>query len=316
MRAPPLAWLLSCLSIWLSGCDFGHASIQLGTQTYSSQAVELRKPVALVPLVPHSGQVMVEVEVNGHGPYHFTVDTGASLQACVDLALKDELALPVVGETNNSDGSGTSIRREMVGIESIELGGLVFEDLRAIAADYRFVGRRGDPRVMGILGFELFRKHLLTIDYPNKELRLSRGGLPPPADNHVISYSDSRGAPYIKVRIGSRRIDTLIDTGFPGGLSLPDRLMDKLELEGRPRRSGRVRSVNSKSLRAWDATLLKPVEFAGHRFEEPRVAFFESHKSAYLGAGMMASYAVTFDQKRRRVHFQPGESGAGAGEDR
>ena len=49
---------------------------------YESELVELGRPVLSVPMMKGSHFVMLEVEVNGKGPYAFWMDTGASIDAC------------------------------------------------------------------------------------------------------------------------------------------------------------------------------------------------------------------------------------------
>src|SRR5205814_272541 len=60
--------------------------------------------VASVPLDVKSGRPVVDVLINGKGPYRFIVDTGAS-HSVIDSALAKELGLPVLGETHMGDPS-------------------------------------------------------------------------------------------------------------------------------------------------------------------------------------------------------------------
>src|SRR5262245_34468200 len=62
-----------------------------------------------VPLRMVNRRPMVDVRVNGGGPYTFAIDTGASGLARADRSLVDRLKLEVVGEARGSAGTGGQV---------------------------------------------------------------------------------------------------------------------------------------------------------------------------------------------------------------
>ena len=107
--------------------------------------------------------------------------------------------------------------------------------------------------------------------------------------------------------LAGRAIETHLDTGFGGGLSLPNKWLETLQLQGEPRVIGRGRTVNSE-FEILGATLQGNAAIAGHEFEKPELVFsavLDSIDRANIGCAVLRDYAVTFDQKNERVQFLP-----------
>lgn len=128
--------------------------------------------VASVPMQMRGAMPVIEVMVNGHGPFVFSIDTGGGMQVDLDTALAAQLKLQPNGKVRAGDPSGQNAREfDTVPIDSIAFGGVEFRNVTAIAREHRITPNY--PKVDGILGFSLFADYLLTLDYPNKQLRLS-----------------------------------------------------------------------------------------------------------------------------------------------
>lgn len=55
-------------------------------------------------------------------------------------------------------------------------------------------------------GFELFRDYLLTLDYPQNQLRVATGQLPDVDGQTVLNYFLDFGAPHIEIDLAGRRV--------------------------------------------------------------------------------------------------------------
>lgn len=249
---------------------------------------------------PRNSIVAVRIMVNGSGPYWFNIDTYASIHACVDRTLADELQLPEIDETLNSDGSGNTVTRSIVAVNEIRLGDAVFEGIRALVDDYSWVLADGNP-VRGLLGFELFEKLLLTIDYPKARIVLERGRLFRDAEG-VLRYADPRGAPDIAIEVGGTPLLVGIDTGGKTGLFLGRSQVEQLEVVGEPRRTGQTRSVYATE-DVYTARASGELMLAGHVHQPVNITFTDGERHGILGYNILRSYAITFDQRRRLVRF-------------
>ncbi len=257
-----------------------------------------------VPLQIRGSRTFVNVMVNGKGPFAFGWDTGASGKAWVTRALVDRLNLPIVDTLVVSDGSGVKGRNtDAVRIETVALGNLSFEQIIApvLEGDPK---RGGGEEVYGILGFELFEEHVVTFDYPQRELRVVTERLAEPDGKRVLSYRLEQGLPHILIDIAGLGADASIDSGNIGGILLPLSLANRIPLRAPLSRAGRVASAFNQfelfrseldgNVHIGEATIARPVLFFSDLVRRPNI-----------GRDVIRSFALTFDQANKRVQFQP-----------
>jgi len=95
-----------------------------------------------------TGRPMVEMRVNGQGPYPIVLDTGAP-GLILRPALVEELGLEIIGTTEvNSPVGGTPVEAQQVRVDSIDLAGASVTHLEAIV-----IGQLGGGQLgMGVVG--------------------------------------------------------------------------------------------------------------------------------------------------------------------
>jgi hypothetical protein len=262
--------------------------------------VELGDPVVVVPMSHEHGHITVDVTLDGKGPFLFQLDTYASGQAYVDDDFAEAMGLPVVGTTRNSDGRNV-MTRDLVRVDRLELGGAVFTDVRTMVDDYDWIGTRGGRKVQGLLGFELFRELLLTLDYPKSRIVLEAGALDG-EDSHVMAYVSTTGSPDVQVVVGGVELLVGIDTGHDGSLMLHTRDADELALAGPLEKVGTARTAYT-TFDLFSQELEGPVGLAGHELTGIDPLFSEGASGRLLGAELLKPFAVTFDQERMLVRF-------------
>lgn len=99
-----------------------------------------------------------------------------------DTSLVERLKLAVVGQESASD-AGSKIQASLneVKFQTLSIKDLQFRDVTAYSRHYNTATYLS--HIDGILGFDLWADYLLTLDYPNKRVRVERGTLPKPAEN-------------------------------------------------------------------------------------------------------------------------------------
>src|SRR2546430_7317240 len=86
-----------------------------------------RQPVAVAPMQFRGLMPVIEVKLNGQGPFVFMIDTGAGMQADIDTSVATQLKLQPNGRVLNGDPSGENDREvNTARIDSITLGGVEF----------------------------------------------------------------------------------------------------------------------------------------------------------------------------------------------
>jgi hypothetical protein len=180
-----------------------------------------------LPMQFRGSMPVVEVMVNGKGPFLFAIDTGAQGEARADTSLVQRLQLPKVNEGVVGDGSNRNSRKvDIIQFETLAIGNLKFRRIKALTRNYNTVPSY--LKIDGILGFDLFSNHLLTLDFPNKRVRIERGELPKPDGKEILSYGNPLGIPVIELSIGGMKLVAAIDSGHSEGISFPSALINIL----------------------------------------------------------------------------------------
>lgn len=265
-------------------------------------SAELSAPAVEVPMLAGEG-VVVEVRIDGKGPYRFLLDTGAAGGGRITPKVAETLGLPAVGEVMAGDPSGQN-RRSMKVVEagSLTLGGATFRDVRLAMRE--IPTRPGETALDGILGIGLFQDHLLTLDYPARRVRIEKGELPPLDDREILAFENRFGIPQIRLKVGDVVVETDVDSGNRNGeLVLPASYIGKVPLESEPKVVGKARTgFNEFDVK--QAPLKGGVRLGAQTVERPLVDFVEVFPHANIGHAFLSRFAVTLDQKNRRIRFK------------
>jgi len=128
-----------------------------------------------ITLAAGGAAVLVPVHVNGAGPYHFVLDTGATL-TCIDQALAERLELP---QPVGLIGHGTTLRETgTIGLHRIDrlnVGSVSAARLTACAIDLQRIEAAG-LKADGLLGLNFLKAFKVTVDFDRKVLTLAPPG--------------------------------------------------------------------------------------------------------------------------------------------
>jgi hypothetical protein len=261
-----------------------------------------------VPMAAGSSHVVIDVSIDGHGPFPMILDTGAATTV-LEQDLVQELGLVSLGTTRIGDPSDP-LANEVDELELglVEIGGARFEGVQA-------VGWRGEPLLRGgatrgVIGLPTFRDCLLTIDYPEREVALGTGALPE-ADGKRILPLDARGIASLPVDVAGREVLAHLDVGNGSSLILPGAWRHDVALKGEVFRGTGVRA--SGSVEFTIGTLDGAVTIGEHVFRDPEVRFDPGLQHVNVGYGLLKGFALTLDQRSGRVRLEPGEAAAAPG---
>ena len=257
-------------------------------------SVQIGGPATL-PLTQDRHLLVVEAMVNGKGPFHFTLDSGAAGMMRVSDSLAKTLALPTMGEAISGDPSGKNSERvAVVHVDSVEIGSARFGGI-----DATLERRPGMVESDGVIGLGLFDNLTVTIDYRKRELRLSMAGLAPDGA-HVVPFTIERGIPVIDIDVAGTPMKVDVDTGSPAFLSVPTEWSKKLTFSGEPHVVGHGRT-SANEFDILGADLKGDVRVAGYAEANPRVDILDLFPVANLGSRFWKNYVVTFDLKNKRL---------------
>ena len=256
----------------------------------------------------YSNKPVVEVKINGKGPFKFFLDTGAGVTV-FSQELADELKLVADGTRKVGDPANPqAIEAKKNNIDKLEIGDATISKFVALSFDRTGLYQPGAPR--GVLGIPLFRKLLLTIDYPKSQIVIEKGAVSTTDGKKVVDFKNSEGGIFsLPLVVAGKEMQATIDTGSGSGISFPEWMMDKIALRGKPTEVGRGRTVGGESI-IYGAQFAGEISLGEYKWNEPAVRFFSRLNKPNLGFQFLSAFAITIDQQNMRMRFEKGAENA------
>lgn len=293
------------------------ALILSGVWAFSASASELALRLT------DRGHPLVEVAVNGQGPFTMLLDTAAGLTT-VTSAMKDELGLMLIGRSPQPMQLAS-------GAEPIDLYTLGFVTLAGRPAPAPITVILDGPLKLvkparGILGMNVLARFSVDIDQPNRRLILAESGTPPPAGIDWITlplaprYDDFL---VIEVEIGGVAAKAVVDTGANGTILNADLAAALGVVEGADGvTAGRLLGGGGKTLRA----RLGPLSVGAARWDEIavqaaplplfRALEIDDGPALILGNDVLAQVRLFIDYRSNVLYLTPPPSTGLIGEQR
>jgi hypothetical protein len=260
------------------------------------------RTVAVAPMQFRGLMPVIETKINGQGPFFFAIDTGGGMQADIDPSVATQLNLQPTGRVLIGDPSRQNDREmELTSIASLTFGGAEFRNVTALIRPQRIT--KDYPEVDGFLGFALFTEYLLTLDYPAMQVRLARGALPKANGVDILPFEIENRIPVIEVAVGKLRMKAHVDSGnFVAGFILPEDVVEQLTLLSQPVTVGHARSVTNK-IEIKQVQLKDTIRIGSFQYPEATIAF-PAPSDTNVGFKILREFAITFDQKNKRMKFE------------
>jgi hypothetical protein len=249
------------------------------------ERVVLDMPVD-VPMRVFRGLPLVEVRLNGNGPFTFAIDTGSMLPVTVGPELAERLGAVAPEE-------GARFR-----VETIDVGTAVFE---GVPAEVRRP-LESHPPVHGILGLPLFAEVLLTVDYPGDRIRITREQLSDLPGTDILPLErHPTGLAFLELSANGHTLPALLDTGnLAAPFYLPRSFATRLKWAGELSASRTARTSGGE-IALEEVRLATEIRVGPFVFERPVVVFGDIVSRAIIGGQALSDYAVSIDQRTRRV---------------
>ncbi len=244
-----------------------------------------------LPMLDFDGRAVVEVKINGKGPYRFILGTTANL-TLIDSGLQKELGLPLAEGVMAGPSGGNA--PTIVTVGELRMGDVAVRGFMGAVMPVASVWSTGGPNPpRGIVSANLFSGYLLTYDYPKKRVSIQKGELPKDDSITTFSYSESR--PTVPLRIGGKTIRVQMDTGSGAGLMLASKFEKEVPLAAPPQGAGKTRTTTGE-FPVTKGTLSAPIELGKYKLG-PEVSFSDSRGqvSGTVGNSILRDFVVTID---------------------
>src|SRR5207253_3773235 len=126
--------------------------------------------------------IFTEVMINGHGPYNFAIDTGAT-ETVISEKLIGTIGLqPITSTVVYGIGGAGKVDTKLYAVKELAVGDVKIKNIP--------VGTFNDPLVSqladGILGTAALSDFTITVNYPASQLEISRKRPAITADTEVL----------------------------------------------------------------------------------------------------------------------------------
>ncbi len=251
----------------------------------------------IIPLDISSQRPVLELMINGKGPYLFIFDTGSTSNV-IDENLAKEFELAVLEEVPlRTPGSENTLMSNKVKVSNVTFKSL---DLSKDAMMYTMAIREILP-VDGILSPVFFKDYLMVLDYPNSKLILSNNELIL-TDTGVIPFLAGESVINFNITVGDLTLPAHLDSGNPGGINIPFSQKDNLKFKEEPVEAG-VISTPVASFRTWKAILNEEIKIGNVVYINPDVLLIEGFPFVNLGYQVLKDLRITMDTKNNLIKF-------------
>jgi hypothetical protein len=191
-----------------------------------------------VPFEFYRNSVILQVKVNGKGPYSMLLDTGTDPSA-IDLGTAKQIGLKItpVDVGGVGAGSGRIVSYQSV-LPEIQIGDFVAKNVEALAGEsLSKVSQRLGRALHGVLGYSLLKDRIVQFDYPKRMIRFySVCPFSEPGEQTerriILPFELFNATPLIdEVYVNGKRIKATLDTGSNGTLRLTAIAIKFLDLE-------------------------------------------------------------------------------------
>jgi predicted aspartyl protease len=293
-------FLTACMVVILSG--FATFAQQKG------QVVE-------VPFEFTHNEIIVQVKVNGHGPFNMLLDTGTDPSA-IDFATAKKLGLKLSSAGGPVSGGGTD---KNVAYETrlplIETGDLSVKNVVALALDLSKVAERLGKPLQGVLGHSLLNGRIVQIDYANRVVRFYSHSPFTKADSTskrtVLPFHYDDNVLIDDVFVNGKKVVGNLDTGSSGNFSLTPAAVTYLGLEEEVSRAQVSTSVGFNNLSQNREGKVSNVTIGKISVDGPTVVFFgkgtgrdKKPWGVNIGNEFFKDFVLTIDYRNKLVTFE------------
>lgn len=234
---------------------------------------------------------IIEVRINGSGPYRFGIETGAGF-VVIAPALVTTLGL---ARTGGSD----DLPEYTLG--SITAGAATFKGVavHAIAT--------AQTEIDGVLGLPLYRQVLLTLDYQNRRVAFERGSLAAPDGRSILPLT--RVGPFwgAPITIGGKPFTAVVDTRSTGAFGVVPAVAEQLAFDGPLTVVGRARGAAIAETEVRAGRLSGDIVIGAYTFPTPSISVRALPPGfpdePLLGTQVLSQFTVTLDQQNARIRL-------------
>ena len=297
--------LTSCLLLAIASiCCFAQAKSK-------DQVIE-------IPFEFYKNEIILQVSVNGKGPFNMMLDTGTDPSG-VAITTAKELGLKLHPLGKEISGGGTdSALGYYTQLPLVEVGGFSAKNVDALAIDLSKVSERLGRPLHGVLGHSVLNGRIVQIDYPNRVVRFyAHSPLSKSTEQATTSKRTVMSFRYVDnvliddVLVNGKKMVGNLDTGSSGLFNLTPAAVSYLGLEEEVSRAPVSSDVGFKGVSDNRKGKLRNVTIGGISVDEPEVIFFgkgtgrdKKPWGINIGNVFFKDFVMTIDYRKKLIALE------------
>lgn len=294
------------------------ALVFLATVASTTRAQQQKPPVE-VPFEFVHNQIVIDVKIDGKGPFKMLLDTDTDPSA-IDLAAAQELGLAVGQKGYPTTGGGTDENpSHLTMLNLVEVGSVSAKQVPAAALDLSKLAKQMGGPVRGVLGYSFLKDRIIQIDYADLKLRFfsespyPRIQMAPNTVNTIaMNFRREDGDVIIdSVFVNNEKMRAALDTGSSGNFTIMPEAAALLGLDDDATDGETETSVGYNGEYQGKKTVLKSVRIGRYSAEGVQAAVFlpktghdNKKYQVNIGNDFFQNFVMTFDFKNKIVVFE------------
>lgn len=231
------------------------------------------------------------------------IDTGAEMVAFSEPLARRIFALLEKTDRRSALAAGRALPvTHEFNIQQFKIKDARFDEFRVMTMQLDPLSESLGVPVHGVLGFGLFRDCVMTLDYPRRQMTLSRAPITGSGGNVLpMRFVPGDACPRVQVQINDQPVWARIETANPHGLCLPRALVDRLILQFTTTAAANAPALPEMAETPPAASpqlrLAGSLQIAGERIDQPPVTVIDGDVTR-LGVAVLDRFALSFDQRR------------------
>ncbi|HBL26160.1 MAG TPA: hypothetical protein DD490_04920 [Acidobacteria bacterium] len=259
-----------------------------------------------------NNHIYVDVQVNGR-PLRVMLDTGGVNV----LTPASAEALGLQGE-GSFQARGTGEKTESFGltrVNEVRIGAATVRDQVFYVMPFRDLDKVEGVPLSGLVGFEVFKRFVVRIDYAARRLTLTRpDAFQEPPGAVAVPFTFDEMTPQIEGKLDGIAGKFTIDTGSRSSLDVTRPFAETHRLADKPGKKiealagwglgGGVRGLVTRSglLELGPVQVPAPVTTLAL---QKRGSLTDPYVAGNVGGGILRRFTVTFDYQRQQIWFEP-----------
>ena len=274
-----------------------------------------KQQVVEIPFDFYRNEIILQVKVNGKGPFNMMLDTGTDPSA-VDLKTARDIGLKLHPLGKSGSGGGTDVNLTYyTEMPVVEVGSFAVKDVETLAIDLSKISERLGKPLHGVLGHSVLSGRIVQIDYPNHVVRFYSQPLFAKTANtpkrSVLSFRYADNVLLDDVLVNGKKMVGNLDTGSSGTFNLTPAAVGYLGLEEEFNQALVSTDVGYNGVSQNRAGKVNNVTVGGITVDAPAVIFFAKgagrDKKPWginIGNGFLKDFVLTIDYRNKLIMLE------------